>query len=448
MAEFSQIMNVPRGQVSNAYFSVGFYDQKMMVTNDLEMFVAINNSIIYTRPFVLITQEPLTWQTTGNIYLNVWQNLTSLFKTMKASSTIVFSVGIKYANPISTQYSGFANMDRQVIFFNNIHLVLTTVANATQPDINLKVNGVPLISSTSAWGAASFSLTGAWTSSPITLTFTTTSPSIAFSATFVIQTQVVLDSSYAQTFSSLGTTFTASPAASTSWAFYENVYIPSGYQNYNLTVTKPKSWVINSVLDPTGTPLAFTKGLQNQATFSITTTTAGWFSVTAQSANALAVVNTSPDNATWTTGSTFTNQNTFYARTGFSPALSSVSGNASLLIQAPAGQTWYQTSTDTRSTTYTWFGKFTFGTTNSSGGTYNGFVAWENGTSAGISSFTVTDIHSTKCKSCIRAMLRRPTLRPNNWRQSSLSGSHSATRSRTFLSPGQRLPVRLTRPPW
>jgi hypothetical protein len=395
LAEFSQVFRLPRGPIENGYFSVDFFGQKVMPSSDMEMFVAINNTIIYTRSFALISEQPNSWSSTGKIYIAVWQNLTDLFSGLTAGSSIMFSVGIKYTSPFSVEYSYYPNGDRQVMFFNDIKLVLTTAANATQPDIDLQVNGASLTSSQTEWGMASFTLLGSWTSSPIDLAFTTSSPLISFTATFNVQLQEQVNSSYGQSFTNQGTAFTAVAGANSSWACYENMYIPSGYQDYNLTVTKPRPWVLDSVLDPTGIPAVFSGGGLNQSTFSIPTTTAGWFLISAHSANVLGTTMISTDNATWVTGSTLRNQETFYTRTSFSPPLASISGNAFLLIQNPAGHSWYEANASTRTTAYLWLGKVTFGSVNSTSGIYTGFVAWENGTSAGMTSFTVVEIHSS-----------------------------------------------------
>ncbi|HME53728.1 MAG TPA: hypothetical protein VKM55_15985 [Candidatus Lokiarchaeia archaeon] len=395
-AAFSQDIPVPRGRVTNAYLHMDYYAEKIMPSNDFSVYCAINGSVVWSRGFTSISSQPNEWLTTGNIYMPLWTNDSSLFDSMGNESNVNISVGIAYVSPFGVDYTLYPNVDRQVVVLDNIQLVLMTSANASQPDIALQVNGTMLIDNATTWGAAQYEASGQWAHDPLTLTFTTSSPSLTFDATMILDMETKTNTTRSQNFNDWGTIFSVSPGNSVSWSLYQNIYIPSGYHNYMLNVAKPRSWTITSVFDPTGIAVSFQGGTTSDGSFTVATTTSGWFRMNAQSGNGLGPTSLSTDNASWNSSLTLMNKQTWYAKAPFSHQLSSLSGNTSLLVRAPNDTTWCQKGSPVTLTMDTEFGPFTFDSQNTTGGAFTGFIAWENGTDAGFSHFAVSSVHTTR----------------------------------------------------
>lgn len=396
-AEFYQVFPVPRGGVTNGYVKLDYFGQKLMASNDFELYIAINDSVIYTRSFGVIAQRLGTWQSTGAIWMPLWLNQTSLFGSINAASKLKLSVGMRFVNPSSVTYSYFANIDRQILFFDDVSLVLVTSANCTQPGIDLRANGTAMTgASASAWGQASFQLTGKWPSNPLNIAFTTASPAISFDVTMILSVRANVTSTWTQTFFSTGSSYSVQAGTNVSWSWYENVYIPSGYQSYMLNVSKPPTRIIDFVKDPTGTSVACVNGAEGTRWFAFSTSSPGWYRVEAHSRNYFDPVQLSGNNATWASNLSIANQQQAFISTPFRIPLSSPSGNGTFLLNTPAGGTWLSQPFIVAKTTNVTRGPFTFGPSNSTGGVYAGYSAWENGTEAGFRAFSITSTHSSR----------------------------------------------------
>jgi len=396
-SEFNQLISVPRGAIMDAYFSLDYYPDKVMGSNDFELYVAINGTVIFSRGFLTMGQNPRAWQSTGNIGMALWSNTSVLFSSMDVDTVLKFQVGIRFNQPTSISFSYFKDSDRQLVIVDDIKLVLVTAANATQAGVNLRANGTSMTGSTTGpWGRASFQLTGNWLSNPLNVTFSTASPSISFDVSMVLDVQASITSTWAQTFSSNGSLYVVQPDANASWSWYENVYIPPGYQDYSLNVSKPTSRIIDFVKDPTGTSTLYSGGSEGSRWFSFSTSFPGWYSIGAHSRNYFDPVLLSSNNAIWTSSLSFVNMQQAYISTPFHVPLSQPSGNGTLLLRTPAGGIWLSQPFVVAKTTNVTRGPFTFGPLNSTGGVYSGFSVWENGTEVGFREFFITSTHSSR----------------------------------------------------
>ncbi|MBN2151653.1 MAG: hypothetical protein JW839_09420 [Candidatus Lokiarchaeota archaeon] len=397
LSEFNQLISVPRGAISDAYFSLDYYPEKVMGSNDFELYVAINDTIIFSRGFLTMGQNPRVWQSTGNIGMALWSNTSALFSNMDVDAVLKFQVGIRFNQPTSISFSYFKDSDRQLVIVDDIKLVLMTAANATQVGIDLRANGTAMTSATTGpWGRASFQLTGDWLENPLNVAFTTASPSISFDVDMILDVETSITSTWAQTFSSNGSSYVVQPDENASWSWYENVYIPPGYTGYALNVSKPASRVIDSIMDPTGTDVLFAGGTEGVRWFSFATAFPGWYSVSAHSRNYFDPALLSDDNATWSSSLSIVNQQQAYISTPFRVPLSLPSGNGTLLLRTPTGVTWLSQPFVVAKTTNVSQGPFTFGPSNSTGGVYSGFSAWENGTEVGFRGFSITSTHASR----------------------------------------------------
>jgi len=397
-SEFYQVIPISRGRVIDGYFSLDYYGEKLIMSNDFELYVAINDTIIYPKGFTTINQNPRTWQSTGKIWLPLWANSSNLFDDIGNNSFIKFAVGIRFNHDSAITFTNFDNSDRQVLVLDDIELVLTTQANATQSDIDLRINGTAVNDTAGAtWGQAEFNAVGNWTSNPLNLIFSTASPSLEFDVDLILNAKTEFNSTYLQDFDKEGARFSVQEADNVTWAFYLNIYIPMSYQNYRFSVWIPSSWVVDDVKDPTGISVPFQGGALNDGYFQASPSSQGWFLVNAHSSNLLNDTLFSTDNQTWTGNMSFTNQERVYFSSTFSRILDLIPGNASIQIYSPNGTLWYEQYNKTTNSAYNVsFGPIDFASNNATGGLYNGCIGWQNQTEAGFINFVINNTHASE----------------------------------------------------
>jgi hypothetical protein len=175
--EFYQDLKIPRGKVVGASLSFDYYSEFTMESNENFVYLEINNHRIYSiglRDVVRAGRNQ--WHNTGEIDLDLWVNTTNIFSEDISRQDLNISVGIM--SGASVYYSGFKDRYQQIIWFDNISLKLTTIANATQNDINLTIDTKEF--NHRSWGSANKVLISNWEINPITLTFSTDSPDLTF----------------------------------------------------------------------------------------------------------------------------------------------------------------------------------------------------------------------------------------------------------------------------
>jgi hypothetical protein len=161
-SELYQNITIPRGKVIDAYFSFDYYGESVMDSNENFLYCEINNKKIYSKGLADIVGDGSgrrTWLNTGKIYMPLWLNTSNIFEDILNNQEFNISVGVMSGSSIT--YSGFDERFQQNFWFDNLSLVLTTLANSSQTDINLKLdnNGLTL---GSKWGNSYVNFTGNW----------------------------------------------------------------------------------------------------------------------------------------------------------------------------------------------------------------------------------------------------------------------------------------------
>lgn len=401
-SELYQNLTVPRGQVQDAYLSFDYYVQNGLETNENYLYFQINNKKVFSmgmRDIIEAGKE--TWLSTGKIYMDLWINSSNIFESIIHDQELNVSVGIMSGDSVS--YSYFEDGYQNVIWFDNITLFLTTIANSTQSDINLKLNNLNL-NDNSEWGSSFLNLTGAWESNPIILTINTSSPLLNFELNTTIY-------GYHDTTSKInqqnveGVSYQILPNGTIYWEFYHNFYIPTQYYDIEFIVQKPLEWKILYVRDSTLQTIPFEMGESGDSTLKINKSYAlypGWWKIEATSPNYINNSNTMITNQGHIEISEFYSGDSASIKTQInnSNQIPSNLGSTSveLIIYNPEGSIWYQDMEIPLTNGTVEFSEIYFSSLNTTGGVYNYTLFWSNGTAlgAGFSNFTV--IHESYIK--------------------------------------------------
>lgn len=394
-----QNISIPRGKVINGYVSFDYYAELAMESNENYIFCKINNNKIYSKGLGDIVESGRrTWHHTGKIYMALWANTSNIFGDISNNQEFNISVGIM--SGASVIYTGFEDQFQQVFWFDNISLVLTTVANCSQEGINLKLNSLNLTQG-NEWGTANLWISGNWDSNPITITVNTSSPNLKFNLDTVLE-------GYHKGLSKInqknedGAAYTILNNRTVYWEFYHNFYMPSFYSDNEFMINKPSDWQIISVLDPTYLPVAYEGGNYGDNYIKINKTQAkfpGWWKFKATSPNFIE------------------SQNTYISRNGESGNDKFYSGDfaeiktqinysniiplgldqtfVNLTIYNPLGDVWHEEFKIPQPDGTLTFSKVWFSSSNTTGGIYNFTLFWNNGTALGGLSSSFTVIHQS-----------------------------------------------------
>jgi hypothetical protein len=386
-SEIYQNISIPRGSVIDAYISFDYYAESAMDSNENYIYCEINNKKIYSKGLGdIVDAGKKVWHNTGRIYLDLWSNTSKIFNNIKNNYEFNISVGIKSGATVT--YSGFDDRFQQIFWFDNISLILTTLCNSTQTDINLTINQNNLFDD-NYWGISYRNFTASWETNPIVLTVETVSPSLDFELDTVIYGYHETTSKIGQT-TQEGSSFQILKNDSVYWEFTHNFYMPSQYSDFAFRIVKPLNWKFISVLDPTLGSIAFEGGDIGDSYLKINKTNAlfpGWWTFTATSPNYLNISNTLMlKEGIWTNPSFITGESTkiktqINNSNEIPPNLLSTSAN--LTIYDPIGSVWYEESKNPFSNGTVIFSSFTFSAINTLGGQYNYTIIWSNGTAVG-----------------------------------------------------------------
>ncbi len=254
--EVYQNITIPRENIIDTYISFDYYAEEAMASNENFIYVEINNKRIYSKGLRDVAEAGReTWYNTGNINMDLWVNSSNLFD-LDNDKDINISIGIMSGATIG--YSGFEDRFQQVFWFDNLSLVLTTLCNATQNDINLTINSINM-NDGSSWGEGDLQLNGQWDTNPITLTFNTSSPSLTFDLDMSIYAFHNATSKINQQ-NDNGASYKILDNGTIYWEFLHNFYMPSQYTDFEFIIQKPMNWKFISVLDPTFNPKSFEGG--------------------------------------------------------------------------------------------------------------------------------------------------------------------------------------------
>jgi len=153
---YQENISIPRGKIVDAYLSFNYIVEFGLNTNDILMYLAINDKVVYSKGMLdIIESGKYIWQKTGNVPLYLWNNLSRIFETKYIQDQLInVSIGIKKAGIADVTYSNYDDVFGNVIWFDNVSLGITTIANASQDGINLTFNKKSL-TKMNEWGKAS-----------------------------------------------------------------------------------------------------------------------------------------------------------------------------------------------------------------------------------------------------------------------------------------------------
>jgi len=384
-SELYQNLTIPRGNVINAYISFDYYVQNGLDTNENYIYFQINKHKIYSigmRDVIEAGKDK--WYSTGKIYKDLWLNNSKIFESTIMNQELNVSVGIMIGDSVS--YSYFQDAFQNIVWFDNITLVLTTIANSSQMDINLEFNGLPLIDG-NEWGNAKLNLTGTWQQNPIIVNVNTTSPLLKFDLDTIIYGFHNTTSKINQQ-NDNGIQYTILKNGTIYWEFYHNLYIPPSYSDNEFKIKKPKEWDFLYVKDSTLQIIPFTKGRSGDSFLIINKTYAnfpGWWFFKARSPNYLNISNTKIfKQGDWVNNASFNVEDFTQIKTELnsSNVIPKDTAQIFLTVYHPNGSLFYEENQTPINGNVT-FSAITFGPLNTSGGLYRYTLFWSNGTSLG-----------------------------------------------------------------
>ncbi|MFX1353950.1 MAG: hypothetical protein ACFFGP_08330 [Promethearchaeota archaeon] len=397
--EIYQNITIPRGRVIDGYISFDYYADSAMASNEIYIYCEINNKKIYSKGLGDIVEAGRqTWHHTGKIFLDLWINTSNIFENIHENQDFNISVGIMSRASIS--YSGFDDRFQQIFWFDNISLVLTTIANSSQNGINLKFNSFDAIEG-SKWGVANITIKEIWKLNPILLTINTTSPNLQFNLDTILSGYCEGTSKFNQQ-NDEGISYTILNNGTVYWEFLHNFFMPSLYSDFEFIIDKPINWKIVSVLDPRFLSTPYEGGNTGDNYIKINETYAksyGWWKFKATSPNFIEKQNTMISrNGQW-------GYNEFYSgdyaeiktQINYSSIIPSGLDQTmvNLTIYNAQGGIWYEEAKVPQLDGTATFSKFWFSSSNTTGGIYNFTIFWNNGTALGGLSSSFTVIHQS-----------------------------------------------------
>ncbi|MFX1600888.1 MAG: hypothetical protein ACFFB6_09860, partial [Promethearchaeota archaeon] len=378
---------IPRGKVIDAYLSFDYYVQFGLEVNNIFMYMEINNERVYSKGMLDLDIEGKNfWHHTNKVPMYLWINQSRIFNTKYVENQILnVSVGIKHGGA-PTMYSGYDDGNANVVWFDNITLAVTTIANSSQEGINLKINTFNLIKN-DEWGKASLNLTDGWDTNPIILTISTTSPDLSFDLNTTLYGYHESLSSYNQLHDQ-GISYELLENGTIYWEIYHYLYMPPTYEDFEFQIEKPIEWEFISVLDPFLQTRNFEYGKSGDDIILINKTNAifaGWYTLRATSPNYLNTSNIKIlKQGQWVQNGTFpTGESTqITTQLNYMNDIPKDIGVINLTIYHPNGTVFYKESKLPVNGNVT-FSQVTFGVFNTSGGLYEYDLFWSNGTALG-----------------------------------------------------------------
>jgi hypothetical protein len=383
-AEIYQNLTIPRGKVIDAYLNFNYLAEFALESNDFYIFAKINGQEIYSIGFGdIVDANRNQWHSSGNIYMDLWVNNSNIFDNTINDQSLNISVGLKSRS--AAYYQGFQDRYQQNAWFNNLTLVLTTIANASQSDISLKINSKEL-NQENVWGKAKLNITNIWNVNPILINVTTVSPSLSFELDTILYGFHNSKSRIEQS-TSEGISYEILQNGTIYWKFSHNFYMPAQYSDFEFIISKPRNWSFISALDPTLQNRAYEYGNMGDIFLQIDKENAlypGWWTFKATSPNFLNLTNTKLVGGIDSTF--FTGESTIIrSQVNYSNQIPSNVDETSvnLTIFNPDGNKWFSESKTPLSNGTVFFSELYFDAFNTTGGEYEYTLFWSNGTALG-----------------------------------------------------------------
>ncbi len=318
--------------------------------------------------------------------MDLWVNSTNIFQNIQENQDFNLSIGIESGTNL--YFTGFEDGLTNIVWFDNISFILTTLANSTQEGINLTFDKNTLHDHAN-WGDSSFILNEGWSSNPILLDINTSSPDLKFNLNSTLYGHHTTISKLDQ-LSKPGSTYKILNNGTIFREFYHNLYMPAEYEKFEFIIEKPENWKIISAFDPTLQLRSFEQGGYGDSYLKIPTSQAiypGWWKFVAESPNYLNLTKTKMLKDGQWVNSEFQSGDSTIIKTNISnraeiPDLQNT--NCSLKVYSPEGILWHNEKIQPNSTTgLVQFSRINFASQNTTGGVYEYSIFWSNGIDVG-----------------------------------------------------------------
>ncbi len=381
---YQENIQIPRGKMIDAYISFDYLLEFGFNTNNIMMYLKVNDEKLYSKGMLdIIATGKNVWHSTGKVPMYLWENSSKVFDAGPLQDQVFnITVGIENLGN-SVQYSGYENVFGNIVWFDNISLVLTTVANSSQDGINLTINSINL-NEGNEWGNSNLNITNPMIADTILLTINSTSPSLSFDMNTTIFGYRETNSSYNQQYQP-GIFYNILENGTILWELYHNLYMPPSFEDFKFSIEKPLNWQFTSILDPFLQNINYTGGGNGDKYTIINATFAGWYNLQATSPNYLNISNTKIyHNGQWLSNSTFrTGESTqISTQLNYTNEIPDDIGQINLTVYHPNG-TIFNTESIIPVGGNVTFSEITFGASNTSGGLYEYTLFWSNGTALG-----------------------------------------------------------------
>ncbi|MDO8055669.1 MAG: hypothetical protein Q6361_02305, partial [Candidatus Hermodarchaeota archaeon] len=324
-------------------------------------------------------------------------------------------VGLRYTGDSSTRFSPDPQPRAR---FDNIIVYIQTLVRPS--DINLQMNGLNVIDDTFGEGHVTENqLSSPWTTSPVIaqIDWTPTpfppNPDLDMDVVLTVDTnlyaQKFTTTLYAQDPFTPGSSFIAQSGQDTTWKMYYQLAMPTLYWNDHFNFTIPHDWNVTYVSEPQLPTINKVSlcdggnlgdGYLSIPSTNITNSPDGYWYIEAESHNYVDSTELQLWDGGWTPTSSVRAGNTTRVRArildGYdNPPMGVITTQANVSIYEPGGGLWYSELVTPTALGWVYSSSFYHGGTNTTGGTYNVFVTWDNATEAGEFQISYTMQHST-----------------------------------------------------
>jgi hypothetical protein len=388
------------------------------------VYIRINGTQVWAKGFQSVGDT--SWHNTGFLELDP-----GLFDI--PSSAIELEIGM-----FSTMSVGYSSNDWMRVEFDNVWLYMKTKVYPTE--INLQMNGLAVQNQASRGSGFVRQIPASvWTTNPVisNLVWAPTpnppNPNLDIEVTGVCDLNLFANKTastvYAQSPTAYGVGFNARSGQDTSWTFYYQLALPSQYwddifnftipSDWNITfVSEPQLPTINKVAQCSGGNLG--DGYLSIPTTDITVSPDGYWMIEAESHNYVDSAELQIYDGGWSPTSTVRAGNTTRVAARIldgsdTPPIGVTSTQANASIYEPGGGLWYTELVSPSAQGWVYSSSFYHDGWNTTGGTYNIFVTWDNATEAGEYQISYTVQHSTSLtprESLIEAFLEDQPLYP------------------------------------
>ncbi len=410
-ARWNQTIAIPpRGQVLSASISFDYWVQTDSVWGlglPFQVYARVDGSYVYSIGFDNVQVAEATWTNTG---LHPFSP-----GIINLSDGLNVQVGLRYTGDSSTRFSPDPQPRAR---FDNVIVYIKVLVRPS--DINLQMNGLNVVDDTFGVGhVTEDQLSNPWTTSPVIaqLNWTPTpfppNPDMDIDVTLTVDTnlysQKFSTTLYAQDPFTSGTQFIASGGQNTVWKMYYQLAMPTLYWNDHFNFTIPTDWNVTYVSEPQLPTIntvhlcdggGLGDGYLSIPATNITNSPDGYWYIEAESHNYVDSAQLQIFDGGWTPTSAIRAGNTTRVLARILDSLNNppqgiTSTQANITIYHPGGGIYFTELVNPIATGWVYSTSFFNDGWNTTGGTYQISVIWDNSTEAGEFLLSYTMEHST-----------------------------------------------------